>query len=44
MKKSANNKLRIIYAIIVFIVAMVLVFFMFPKEKKFAYDFEKGSP
>jgi len=44
MKKSANNKLRIIYAIIVFIVAMVLVYFMFPKEKKFAYDFEKGSP
>lgn len=44
MKVSLNNKLRIAYSIAIFVLASVLVFIMFPKEKKFAYDFQKGSP
>jgi cyclic-di-AMP phosphodiesterase PgpH len=44
MKVSLNNKLRIAYSVVIFVLASFLVFVMFPKEKKFAYDFQKGSP
>lgn len=44
MVKLHQFKLKFYLKILYFIIAIVIVYFVYPKEGKFKYEFQKGSP
>lgn len=39
-----KEKISIIYRILLFVITIVLIVYLFPKEGKFRYEYQKGSP
>ena len=41
---NIRNKHELIFKVLLFLVAIVLVVFLFPKEAKFKYEFQQNKP